>query len=348
VCVRPYRRLRGWHGALLFAAGVELVASRAAADEEAVRVVYTAPASCPGEKMFVAQLRTRTQHGRFADSGELARTFDVALSESPQRAGFAGQIEFIDLDGERARRNVSGATCAEVVSSLALIMALSIDDRVAQAEARDSSPSPSPRPAAPREPPKKATPSPAASRSDARAELGAAPRRLRWDVGADAGLATWYAPDASFVYGVFVELGSRSSGPSLRLSGFDTRETKSSDLGTEHVALDSLRLDVCPVALFIAAHVSLSPCAAFDGGVLSATGHGPAINSGTSKKFWSSGAALLRLGWAFKERLAFGLDAELGAPLIQYQLQFANPDIALPSEPAVGVGAKAGVALRFP
>jgi hypothetical protein len=132
--------------ALSVVAGFGFVAMRAAAEEEAVRVAYTAPDSCPDEQAFVSRVRARTQHGRFAEPGELARTFDVSLIESAGAAGFAGQIAFVDVDGRSARRNVAGATCDEVASSLALIMALSIDDRVALASSQDKASLPSPGP----------------------------------------------------------------------------------------------------------------------------------------------------------------------------------------------------------
>jgi len=313
-----------------------------------VRVAYAAPASCPDEQMFVARVRARTQHGRFAAPQELARTFDVSLTDSTGDAHFAGQIAFVDLNGERAQRLVSGVTCDEVTSSLALIMALAIDDRVALAEAQANPASPSTQPAAPSAPPKENAPSPASNANAApRAPLPRHPR-LRWDVGANAGLATWDAPDVSFVYGAFIELGSRQPGWSARLSAFDTRQTKSVVGGSEHFATDFVRVEGCPVALSIASQIWLTPCAAFDSGLLSASGQGDSIRSTASKKLWAAGVLVLRLGWAFKERLIVGLDAELGVPLTRYDFQFLNPTRQLPTGPALGVGAKAGVGLRFP
>ncbi len=266
--------LRGWCAALLIAS-VALVTSRASAEEEAVRVAYAAPASCPNEQVFVGRVRARTQHGRFAEPGELARTFDISLTSSPRDSGFAGQIEFIDVDGQNARRNVTGTTCDEVTSSLALIMALSIDDRVALTEARDNQSSALPPPAGASEPPKEATASLPARSSESPNKAAPAPLHLRWDVGVNAGVLTWVTPNAAFAFGAFAQFGSREHSWSVRLSGFDARETTDVRTGQRaHFAADFLRAELCPLALPVVSHVAVSPCVAFDGGVLNATGTG--------------------------------------------------------------------------
>jgi hypothetical protein len=339
--------------ALLLAAGFGLVASRAAAEEEAVRVAYAAPDSCPDEQVFVSRVRARTQHGRFAEPGELARTFDVSLTESAGDAGFAGQIEFVDVDGQSARRSVAGATCDEVASSLALIMALSIDDRVALAGTRDNPSLPSAPLAALSEPPKKATPSPAASPSAPRTTVAPAALHLRWDVGANAGVLTWVAPQPAFVFGAFVALGSREHAWNARLSVFDARQTTDVRVAQQaHFAIDWLRLELCPLTLPLAAHISISPCAAFDGGALNGTASGDALSPNKNQPlFWAAGVALLRLSWEVQGRLILGLDGELAAPLIRHDFRIQNPDATFTSVfqvPSLGVGAKAGAAVRFP
>jgi len=326
-----------------------LVSVAASAEEEAVRVAYVAPVSCPDEQVFVARVRTRTEHGRFADPGELARTFEVRLSEAEHGAGFSGQIEFIDVDGSSARRSVTGATCDEVASSLALIMALSIDDRVAQTAAREQESSPSPPPAATRAPTKEAGPADAASAATHKRLLEPAPLQFRFQFGLNAGALNWVSPSVAPVFGGFAELGAREHTSSLRLSAFDARQTKVVRSGAEaHFATDWLRLDFCPLAFAIAPHVALSPCAAFDGGVLSARASGSALVRKTSSaSFWAAGVALARLSWEIKGRFVLGLEGELAAPLIRHDFVINHPDWRY-QVPALGVGAKAGVGVRFP
>jgi len=327
------------------------VSVTASAEEEAVRVAYVAPASCPDEQVFVARVRSRTEHGRFADPGELARTFDVRLSEPEHGAGFSGEIEFIDVDGSSARRSVTGATCDEVVSSLALIMALSIDDRVAQTVAREQASSPSPPLAAPSAPTKKeAASAPAVSRATRERSPEPTPLHLRWQFGLNAGVLNWVSPSVTPMFGGFAELGSREHGGSLRLSGFDARQTKLVRNGAEaHFATDWLRLDFCPLAFAAARQVMISPCAAFDAGVLSARASGSELVRKTSSApFWAAGVALARLSWEIAGHFVLGLDGELAVPLVRRHFVVNNPTVDVFQAPALGVGAKAGVGLRFP
>lgn len=328
-----------------------LFVSRAAsAEEEAVRVAYVAPASCPDEQVFVARVRARTQHGRFADPGELARTFEVHLAEPEHNEGFSGQIEFIDVDGSSARRSVAGATCDEVASSLALIMALSIDDRVAQTAARDQEPSPSPPPAAVSAPTKETAPALAASGTTRPAPPEPRALHLRWQFGLNAGVLNWVSPSVAPMFGGFAELGVREHGGALRLSAFDARQTAVVRTGAEaHFATDWLRLELCPLAFGVAPHVALSPCVAFDGGVLSARASGSALVRKTSSaQFWAAGVALARLSWEIKGRFVLGLDGELAVPLVRKDFVLNNPRTTVFQVPTVGVGAKAGVGVRFP
>jgi hypothetical protein len=328
------------------------VSTTAAAEEEAVRVAYVAPASCPDEQVFVARVRARTEHGRFADPGELARTFEVRLSEPEHGEGFSGQIEFIDVDGSSARRSVTGASCDEVASSLALIMALSIDDRVAQTAVREQESSPSPPPAAARAPTQETAPARAASPATRQRSPESVPLHLRWQFGLNAGVLSWVSPRVAPLFGGFAELGSREHAGALRLSAFDARQSQLVSGADAHFATDWLRLDFCPLAVAVAPHVALSPCAAFDGGVLSARASGSALVPKPSRTLlWAAGVALARLTWEIRGHFLVGLDGELAVPFVHQSFVLNNPNApATPvfQVPTLGFGAKAGVGVRFP
>jgi hypothetical protein len=347
---RLFQGLRPWCVTLILAV-VELASSRAVAEEEAFRILYQAPASCPDQAVFVERMRARTEHGKIAAPGELARTFDVSVSEGPRSTGFLGHVEFVATDGQRALRTVAGTTCDEVVSSLALITALAIDDRVAETESVLHPPLPRPRPVAPTEPPQKSRPSRAASSNAP--ELASLPVRapLHWDLGGNAGVSSWVAPGSAVALGGFVELGSREPSWSVRLSGFDARESKSNSVGQGRFATDWLRLEACPVAAALSEKISLSPCAALDGGVLHATGAGAIVGATNKSRFWGSGVLLVRLAWVLGARFFFGLDGELAKPFVTYDYKFETSqhvDAPLFTVPAFGVGAKLGVGVRFP
>lgn len=344
-----FRRLRGFLAGLPWVLCCSLRAPAAAADEEAVRVAYSAPASCPDEQVFIQRVRVRTEHGRFASPSEPARTFAVTLSELTPDAGFSGQLEFIDVEGPRAQRTVTGATCDEVASSLALIVALSIDDRVAQTNVVKGPPAAAAVPTPSGDSPRAASLSVSPNRTASPGQGRPASVRLRWDMGAEAGLLSWVAPKVAFAFGAFVELGSRPSAWSARLSAFDARQTEVNGLGQAKFATDWLRGEFCPLALRPGPHLSLSPCVAFDGGVLRATGSGPGLSSSFSTPLlWASADLLLRLGWEFRERLVLALDGELGAPLIRRDFLFENPHTRVFRVPALGVATMVAVGVRFP
>lgn len=333
---------------MLAAAG--LATSRARAEEEAFRILYQAPVACPNQAVFIERMRARTEHGKLAAPGELARTFDVSVSERARDAGFSGHVEFVATDGQRALRNVAGTTCDEVVTSLALITALAIDDRVAETESVLHPPLPVPRPVVASETPQKNGSSRVASSNAPQLATLPARQRLRWDLGGNAGFESWVAPSSAFAFGGFAELGSTGPSWSVRLSGFYARQSKSNSVGQGQFATDWLRLEACPVAAALPARFSLSPCAALDAGVLGATGRGEVVGASKSR-FWGSGVLLVRLGWVLAERLVLDLDGELAKPFVSYEYKFESAqhvDVPLFSVPAFGVGAKLGVGVRFP
>jgi hypothetical protein len=291
------------------------------------------------------------QRARYAEPGELARAFDVTVQSAPGVSGFLGHLEFVGADGQHAERNVRGATCDELASSLALITALAIDDRVEPAEPADMPPVPAPPPLAPSAPPKEAKPSLSASPREPERSLPATRARLRWDLGLSAGAATWITSDAAVSLGAYFELGSSASGWSTRLSVFDLRQTHEvTDVGSADFATDWARLEGCPFALPFSPQLSVTPCAAIDLGVL----HASAVKStslqprASSNSLWAAGALLLRLGWQTTPRWVLGLDGELGLPLTRSTFQFQNPTATLFETPRIGGGGKIWLGLRFP
>jgi len=332
-----------------------LFSGPARAEEEAVRVQYAAEGSCPDEASFVARVRGRTEHGRFAAPGELARTFAVRLAQT--NGGFSGEIAFTDVDGQNAERTVAGATCDEVASSLALIMALSIDDRVAQTQAvAPSASTPAPSNAAESAPPKKEVVAAGGAPNSAAAsprvpERSAPGPRLRLELGLNAGAESWVMPQVALVLGAFAELGRGTRGFRLRLSAFDTRQTVDRDFGQARFANEFLRAEACPFAVALSRSLAVSPCAGIDAGALRASASGARlarVDSGHTHG-WLSALGLVRLEWELGSRFVLGADGELGVPLVRDKFQFLSTLGAADSVfvvPALGAGAKVQIGVR--
>lgn len=343
--MRARRRVIGWFFLAGLGVGHGLYARLAVADEEPVRVVYRAPPACPDELVFWERVRARTKRVRAAEVGELARTFQVTLSEAPGNT--VGLIELSDADGQAVQRRVAGATCDEVVSSLSLIVALSIDDAAPGTEAAEGSPPPPSE--APRERPKKTDLGPIVVLSE-QARRGPLfdPGHLRWTAGDYVGILSWLTPDPALAYGAFAELGTPAW--SARLSLFLVRQTESTSAASAEFATTGLRLDACPVALALPLNLTLAPCLAIDGGVLHAAGeNSQIIHNASSKNIPSvSAVALARLSWGLGQHLVLALDGELARPLVAHEFRFENPQIPLFRVPAWGVGSMLAVAVRFP
>src|SRR5689334_23382485 len=99
----------------------------AAAEEgaEPVRLSYTAGAGCPSESAFMTGVRARTSRVRWVSEGERARVFVVTLSQTDKES--SGHLVVRLPNESESERDVTGDTCEEVASALALMAALSVD-----------------------------------------------------------------------------------------------------------------------------------------------------------------------------------------------------------------------------
>jgi hypothetical protein len=123
------------------------MASPAYADKEAILLDYEAAAGCPDRARFVDQVRTFTAKAEIvSDESAARRKFEIRVS----RVGSAvhGELTIDDHVG-RTARTVSGASCDEVISALALATAIAVDPDALGAEPAPSTSEPAP----PRPPP---------------------------------------------------------------------------------------------------------------------------------------------------------------------------------------------------
>ncbi|MEJ7733477.1 MAG: hypothetical protein WKG00_30315 [Polyangiaceae bacterium] len=112
---------RSMAAVMLVAAGAAIAGTARADDRAAVRVVYRGGEGCPVASAFTAELMARTTRVRTAGADEAAREVRVEV----QATGVESSGRLV-VDGGGVRE-VKGATCAEVVSALALITALAFD-----------------------------------------------------------------------------------------------------------------------------------------------------------------------------------------------------------------------------
>jgi hypothetical protein len=98
---------------------------RAGAEPERVRVQFSAPEGCPDATAFLRALRLRTGRFQLGSSTERARLFMATITQT--KTSVDGSLEIQGPGSEVSVRSVSGRTCNEVTSALALMTALAID-----------------------------------------------------------------------------------------------------------------------------------------------------------------------------------------------------------------------------
>jgi hypothetical protein len=337
---------------------------------EPIRLTYRATSDCPAEARFVDAVRRRTARWQVVAGEVQARAFDVDVSAGGNRSG--GVLRITALDGSVAQRAVAGATCAEVVSALALMTALAIDPSGTAGESAGAKTSADPSaasppegpdaggssgpPVAPPDPPGAATLAPSPSAESPVAARGpSASSAARWGMGVDgqatgALLAQW-----GFGGGAFVEVEAGDVGPfvpSARASVFATMTSAAfgTGIGAELVWLFG-RMEVCPWRVPRGGPLTLGVCASLDAGVLHSKGAGlPTV--GTEAHLWLAPGALARAQWSIARDFWIEASGGVTVPLERYGLYYQRTggltDAQASQIAAVGAVITLGTGVRFP
>ncbi len=112
--------------------GVWCATAAAAQEVEPVHLVYETSGQCPSEDAFVDMVAR--DGGRFARAPDrqAGRTFRVEIGGT---GPVTGRLVVRDADGSEAVRELAGARCDDVVRSLAVLVALSVEPVVPAAPA---------------------------------------------------------------------------------------------------------------------------------------------------------------------------------------------------------------------
>jgi len=317
--------------------------AQAGVEVESVQVVYDADVSCPGRSKFVEELTARTPKVAVSDAGHAKRTFVVTLR--PKDAGFVGRLEIQAGEPTATTREITGQSCAAVVSAVALVAALAVDPDSLRGDAPDK-PAPSSTPA----PPVATNAIPLASPPAKSASLIVETpdkRDWTWAIGAKAETNSVIAPHLSFGAGVFVELEA------VRLvAHYAVTGTIQQDTGSAHFDWAALSLEGCPARPRWGA-VGLDLCGAFAGGVL--RGHGDDVPAPLQSfqaedplRPWWSVAPLLRVSWALSRSWSIEAEGSLVIPLRRDTFVFKQPERRVFYEvPTLGAAAGLGIGYRF-
>ena len=294
---------------LAFVAPWRASAQTAAADTASEAVIYAleydAPAECPDEGELVARVKRRSQRASRVASGAPV-SVRITVSDSPPR----GILHYAE-SGVEAQREVEGADCDEVVTALALVLALLLDP---DGEAASVKPPPrvQPRPSAPERRLSPVEPAPASPRLTLGVRGGAA-----------RGVADGFVPYIGVSGGALFGSGGLLA-PSVRLDVLFARGTADNSSGTAELELFVARAAVCAVALPDAI-ASPRACATFDGGRLAAQGARVSTPRSAAVAWYGPGAQL-GLGVSPMQRLTLSAEAGATVTLVRDSFFFQPED----------------------
>jgi hypothetical protein len=351
-----------------FAAGaiVALSAPRALAETvvsppEKVRVDYAAPPECPDRQAFLAAVRARVGTDWEAPDTQLAHAIDVQVMTAEGRS--VARIEFLDVHGQRVTRTVAAATCADVVSGIALVTALAIESRVTGVDETAGPASGSAAPAASGVPPVASSPLPppevpkseaAAAAAPAPAPAPASPRReplvpRHYDVGGGGLVAGGAGPTVALGARLFAGVGW-DRGPDFRIGADYARSIVDVQNGVDvWFAILGGRLSACPWAFGVAGVARVLPCVGASAGVHHGEGLGSSrYQPGSANPFFFTPFASLRAE-ASLDALFLEVEAEGRFSFYDRSFNFgsspSDPDAY--QVPTAALGLSVGVGLRL-
>jgi len=292
-----------------------------------VRFEYRAVKDCPSEAWVVRRIQARTDRFRRVTDGASARTFSIAIAEAA--GGFLGTLEITEPDpsgGRTTSRRIEAPRCIEVADGLALIAALTIDPRAAEAAIGEPEPETQPAekpPTAPSTPAPKPPVAPAETRAASAAEAhvedagttarerGGSASYLRFGAGFVA--AGGVAPESMYGAQVLGELGMRPGRHWFAWAArLNLRHVRREGLafanGRADFRLTTAGIDLCPIRAPVPV-LELGPCLTGEFGLLEAVGReNPEPQQST--RSWAALGGLLRAGVSLSQ---IGIEASAGA-----------------------------------
>lgn len=247
----------------------------------------------------------------------------VAVRIDERAEGAHGVLEITLANRERSRREVVAETCAEVASSLALVMALAIDEEVARAEPARVPAEPPPISSASSAP----LPAPVATKVTPRLEIHAGPAggvvygpapvalvTLGATLAARYDTSTWFSPTLYLTpwYGK-----TGVSGPAAPLASFTWA---------------TVRVEACPALARLTESVRVSGCAASHLGEMIVEG-GPEVPFPTrQQRFWADVGLSARFELRFRSWFIDLSGAGL-VTLTRDEYVFTEPSVPVHSVP---------------
>lgn len=301
--------------------------------------------------MFSSQVIERSQQMRLAAPEETASVFELEIRQG--EAEFSGKLLLREPSGRITGRELAGASCDEVVAALALIAAVMIDPTAdpttgttTSVTSRDAPPGVSRSSRESTSAHRRREPRERLARAGKRSApaSNAVPQATRWSFGVGLGFALEDAVVPEVAPGLAAELDAEyAAGGALRpLFALQLTRTLTEDVatnaGTAELTWTAARLLGCPLAWPAEELFALRPCAAFEAGLLDATGTDTSRQATSSAPWFALGAGA-RIEFRPARRLRLALDGGAVFPLRRDRFYFA-PATAAFEVPAVGASVR--------
>jgi hypothetical protein len=278
-------------------------------------ISYLPSVACPVLEGFEEELRRRLA---VASGNSHTASFQLRVAVAVDGAKFVGELLLREAGGQVTKRQVSGASCHEVVSALALVGALLIESTASELAPTAPARVPDP-PAAP--PPRKreAPVNIPASAAEPRTRL------YRWRVGAGAryhgAVGPSPRPGGEWLGGVLIRWGKLQE-LLLEVALQSTLEqSRTAASGIASFDWTALSLLACPLRFPTRGAVGARPCAVVELGEL--TGVGLSTERGAKAgMLWLAPGAVLRLEAPLSGRLTLELGAGIVTPLVRDRFYF--------------------------
>lgn len=281
---------------------------------EDVELRYVAPAECPPRATVETQIRERATAVRFVDGA--SRVFDITVANSD--AGYTGTLV---VDGAEGKQ-LAAPRCDDLVTALALVVAIAIDPQAALRE-----PAPPPPPPAPPPPPLAPPPTPPARAREARLEIATT-----------LGVGLGVTPDP-LVQGS-VELRAVRGRVTIGIAALGGRDSTTSDMATARFTWLAARPATCWTVV-----AGIGACAHAEIGVTRAEG-ADIIYARTLTRLWLAAGGHVAVQWPTRGRVFGQLELGASVPVLRDRYRF-NPGTELHATGAVIGWAELGAGLRF-
>jgi hypothetical protein len=172
---------------------------------------------------------------------------------------------------------------------------------------------------------------------------------MRWDAG--LGFLTTSAAAPSLMYGLdaFVAAGPWDALWSARLTlAYLESPNLRVDRGEASFRLAFARAEACPLTFSPVAHLALAPCAAFDAGIVAASGGRRGVSQPKdAEALWLAASAVGRMQLDLQEFLLVEVQGEFGTTLNRERFHFESPDATAHTVSTYRWGVGAAVGVRF-